>query len=141
MIPFCKRHLLNINDLEMETKILIPLFSLQDFSISVTRWPHIHILPGSCSQGNESNGKKTLQEKSTVIIIQSVDGSFNNQLWIWLEEREASFRGLKWARKLLNVSRHLSSRLVSIKVINKSSYWCWTLQIVHGIACLVEKDL
>lgn len=140
-ISFCKRYLLKIKDLEMETKILIPLFSFQDFSSSVTRWPHIHSLHGSALTEDESKGKKSLQQNSVVIIIQRADGPFNNQLCIWVEEGKASFVGLKWARKLLNVSRHFSSRLVSIKEVNKSSYWCWALQIVHGLTCLAEKNL
>lgn len=141
MMPFCKRYLLKSNNLEMETKILIPGFSLQDFSTSVTRWPHIHIFHGSALMENEPNGKKVLRQKCMVIIIQSVDGPFNNQLCVWLEERKVSLIRLKWAKRLLNVSRHFSLRLVSIKVVNKSSCWRWILQIVHGLACLVGKNV
>lgn len=140
MMPFCKSYLWKSNDLGMETKILIPRFRLQDFSTSVSRWPQVHVLHGSALTENEPNGKKILQQKSVVLIIQSVDGPFNTRRCIWLEGRKTSLKGLKWARRLLNVSRHFSSRLISIKLVNKSFCWHWTLQIVHGLACLVEKN-
>lgn len=49
MIPFCKKYFLKNNNLGIETKILVPRFSLQKFSKSVTRWPQIHILHCSAS--------------------------------------------------------------------------------------------
>lgn len=92
MKPFCKIYLLKGNNLVIETKIPIPGFGLQDFSKSVTRWPQIHILHGSAFMENESNSKKILQQKSMVIIIQSVGGPPNNQLSIvWKIEKQALY--------------------------------------------------